>query len=100
MVKNNITLTGFYDIFNVGIPQNGETVTEITLTELHAPDYHPFQVNNNDAITRLVESVKRFGVRELGLDRPYIDDGYELLCRNRRKRACELARCRTLISRL
>ncbi|MDR0937054.1 MAG: ParB N-terminal domain-containing protein [Oscillospiraceae bacterium] len=91
MAKNNITLAGFDDIFNVGSPKNGETVAEIALTELHAPDCHPFQVNNDEAMTRLVESVTRFGVREPGLARPHLDGGYELLCGNRRKRACEIA---------
>jgi ParB family chromosome partitioning protein len=92
MAKNNITLTGFEDIFNVGAPQVGERVQTIALTELHAPDCHPFQVSDDKAMTRLVESVKRFGVREPGLARPHPDGvGYELLCGNRRKRACQLA---------
>ncbi|GHU36648.1 hypothetical protein FACS1894105_07340 [Clostridia bacterium] len=97
MAKNNIALTGFDDIFNVGTPQNGENVVEIALSELHAPDCHPFQVNDDEAMTRLVESVKRFGVREPGLARPHPDGtgtsgaGYELLCGNRRKHACQLA---------
>ena len=41
---------------------------------------------------RLVESVKEYGVREPGLARPREGGGYELLCGNRRKRACELAK--------
>ncbi|MDR1537178.1 MAG: ParB/RepB/Spo0J family partition protein [Clostridiales bacterium] len=91
MAKNNITLAGFEDIFNVGTPQRGESVTEIALTELQAPDCHPFQVSGDEAMTRLVESVKRFGVREPGLVRPLPGRGYELLCGSRRKRACQLA---------
>jgi ParB family chromosome partitioning protein len=66
-----LALAGFEDIFNVGTPQNGERVTEVALTELHAPDCHPFQVNDDEAMTRLVESVKQFGVREPGLARPH-----------------------------
>ena len=42
-------------------------------------------------MARLVESVKEYGVREPGLARPRDGGGYELLCGNRRKRACELA---------
>lgn len=107
-MNNNIALKGFDDIFNVGKPQNGECVTEIALSELHAPDCHPFQVNNDEAMTRLVESVRRFGVREPGLARPNLDGdpsragdpsrtgGYELLCGNRRKRACQLAGIATM----
>ncbi|GHV13955.1 hypothetical protein FACS1894219_09430 [Clostridia bacterium] len=96
MAKNNIALTGFDDIFNVGTPQNGEYVVEIALTELHAPDCHPFQVNDDEAMTRLVESVKRFGVREPGLARKRAEGGYELLCGNRRKHACQLAELETM----
>jgi ParB family chromosome partitioning protein len=91
MGKNNIALTGFEDIFNVGTPQNGECVTVIALTELYAPDCHPFQVSDDETMTLLVESVKRFGVREPGLVRKRAEGGYELLCGNRRKRACQLA---------
>jgi ParB family chromosome partitioning protein len=91
-----ILLSNFDDIFNLGTSQSGESVTEIALTELHAPDCHPFQVNNDEAMTRLVESVKRFDVRESGLARLHPDGSYELLCGNRRKRACELAGLTTM----
>jgi ParB family chromosome partitioning protein len=91
MAKEKIALTGFADIFGSAKPQDGESVQTIALTELHAPDLHPFRVNDDDAMTRLVESVKRFGVREPGLARVRDEGGYELLCGNRRKRACELA---------
>ena len=40
---------------------------------------------------RLAGKIKRYGVLEPGLCRPRADGGYELLCGNRRKRACELA---------
>jgi len=69
----------------------GKHVRLIPLDELHAPDIHPFRVQNDEQMTLLTESVKRFGVREPGLARPLADGGYELLCGNRRKRACELA---------
>jgi ParB family chromosome partitioning protein len=41
-------------------------------------------------MTALVESIKQYGVREPGLARPRTDGGYELLCGNRRKRACQI----------
>jgi ParB family chromosome partitioning protein len=85
----NLALTGFGDIFNVDTPNNG--VTEIALNELHAPDCHPFRVNNDEQMKQLVESVREYGVREPGLARPHPDGGYELLCGNRRKMACKLA---------
>jgi hypothetical protein len=60
-LRPTLALAGFDDIFNVGgspqwgeSPQSGECVTEVFLTELHAPDCHPFQVNNDDAMNLLV----------------------------------------------
>jgi len=78
------------------LPQ-GETITYISLTDLHPPDFHPFHVNDDEAMTRLAENIKQYGVREPGVVRPRKDSGgnniggYELLIGNRRKRACELA---------
>jgi len=89
--QTNLALAGYDDIFNVGTPKDGERVQSLSLTELYAPDCHPFQVNNDEQMTLLVESVKQYGVREPGLARTRTDGGYELLCGNRRKRACELA---------
>ncbi|GHU59311.1 hypothetical protein FACS1894133_5820 [Clostridia bacterium] len=93
MVKQNISLAGFEDIFNVGTLPNCENVVEVELTELHAPDRHPFQVSDDEAMTLLVKSIIQYGVREPGLARPNPDceGSYELLCGNRRKRACQLA---------
>jgi len=59
-------------------------------------------VNDDEAMDKLVRNIKLHGVREPGLVRPRQDDdgnhigGYELLCGNRRKRACELAEIPTL----
>jgi len=88
----NLVLVGYEDIFNAstGNP-NGERVEQIPLTDLFPPEFHPFLVNDDDAMLRLAESVKEYGVREPGIARPRTDGGYELLCGNRRKRACELA---------
>ena len=72
----NLALTGYDDIFNIGkVSGNGECIVEIPLAELYAPDFHPFQVNDDDAMTRLTESVKQYGVREPGLVRPRVDGG-------------------------
>ena len=87
--NGNLALTGYNDIFNIG--SGGDVIAEIPLAELHEPDCHPFQVNNDDAMTTLVDSIKQYGVREPGLARPRTDGGYELLCGNRRKMACQLA---------
>ncbi len=69
---------------------DGERILHIPLSDLYPPDYHPFQVNDDLAMTRLAESVRHYGVREPGIARPRPEGGYELLCGNRRKRACEI----------
>jgi ParB family chromosome partitioning protein len=91
----NLALAGFTDIFAASTA-DGERVTEIALTELHAPDCHSFQVNDDEAMTNLADSIREFGVREPGLARPHPDGGYELLCGNRRKRACEIVGLTTM----
>jgi ParB family chromosome partitioning protein len=100
-----ITLTGHKDIFKPTakplVAAEGETVVEISLAELHPPEFHPFHVLDDESMERLVKNIKKYGVREPGLARPRTDndgnpDGYELLCGNRRKRACEIAEISTL----
>ena len=56
---------------------------------------------SDEAMDRLVQSIKEYGVHEPCVARPKIDengnfDGYELLIGNRRKMACELARLSTM----
>ena len=64
---------------------NGENIVELPLSELHPPEFHPFNVNNDEAMQRLARSVKQYGVREPGLARPREDGSYELISGNRRK---------------
>ena len=75
---------------------SGERISEIPLADLHEPDQHPFLVQDDEAMTTLVESIRNAGVREPGLARPRVEGGYELLCGNRRKRACEIIGLPTL----
>jgi ParB family chromosome partitioning protein len=91
----SLTLTGFNDIFNASTA-DGERVTEVALNELHAPDCHPFRVNDDEPMTLLADSIREFGVREPGLARPRAEGGYELLCGNRRKRASEIVGLATM----
>jgi ParB family chromosome partitioning protein len=93
--KKTLTLTGFNDIFGAST-SDGERITELALNELHAPDCHPFYVNDDEAMTLLAESIREFGVREPGLARTRADGGYELLCGNRRRRACEIVGLKTM----
>ncbi|MDR1246711.1 MAG: ParB/RepB/Spo0J family partition protein [Clostridiales Family XIII bacterium] len=91
----NISIAGYGDIFKAGTA-DGERIVELPLAELHPPEFHPFQVKRDEAMERLVWSVKQHGVREPGLARPRAAGGYELLCGNRRKLACEIAGTPTL----
>jgi len=93
----SLALKNYDDIFGSDDFQaDGERIVEIPLTDLYPPEFHPFNVFDDEAMKRLVKSVKRYGVREPGLARPREDGGYELLAGNRRKRACELADIPTL----
>ena len=83
-------------ILEESISPTGESIIEIPLMDLHPPDFHPFYVNDDEAMQRLTDSIKQFGVREPGIVRPRPDGGYELLIGNRRKRACELAKLTTM----
>jgi len=110
---NSLALAGFDDIFQATTEPaavssthpnghdeanivNGERIVEIPLAELHPPEFHPFHVNDDEAMKRLTTNIQQYGVREPGLARPRADGGYELLAGNRRKRACELAELPTM----
>ena len=96
-VAGNLALAGFEDIFNLSTGNlDSECIVHIPLTDLHPPEVHPFLVKDDSSMERLVKSIKRYGVREPGIARPRFDGGYELLCGNRRKRACELAEIPTM----
>ena len=44
--KNSLNLAGYDDIFGSTVTApNGESVVTIPLTELHPPEFYPFQVN-------------------------------------------------------
>ncbi|MCL2199925.1 MAG: ParB/RepB/Spo0J family partition protein [Defluviitaleaceae bacterium] len=90
-------LSGFDNIFKSTTKKaEGENIVHIPLDELHPPDIHPFHVIDDAAMTRLVNNIKQYGVREPGIARPRPNGGYELLCGNRRKFACERAEIPTL----
>ena len=94
---DSIALSGYDSIFQSTVPiTNSETIVHIPLAELHPPEFHPFHVSDDDAMTRLVNGIRERGVEEPGIVRPLTDGGYELLCGNRRKRACEILGISTL----
>lgn len=68
-----------------------ERVTEIALSDIDGFPEHPFQVNDDEAMLEMAESVKKFGVITPAVVRQKEDGRYELISGHRRKRACELA---------
>ena len=91
-VLDNKSLSGYSELFkSTALYAAEETVTAIPLIELHPPEFHPFQVKDDESMDRLYQNIQKYGVREPGLARPRQSGGYELIAGNRRKRACELA---------
>ena len=82
-----IALAGLNDLFQTG----GETVQEVPLSELFPFKNHPFQVRDDEAMRKTVESIVRSGVLSPGLVRPRPEGGYEIIAGHRRKRGSELA---------
>lgn len=66
-----------------------EKVQRIPLAELRHFNDHPFKVQNNEEMERIVESIRKVGVLSPGLARPMEDGGYELVSGHRRLAACQ-----------
>lgn len=67
-----------------------ERVKDISLTELHPFKDHPFKIQNDDEMKRLVESIQKFGTLTPALARPLPEGGYELISGHRRLAACQV----------
>ena len=90
---SKIQLAGFDDLFQTGgkAEANGEQVQEVPLAELFPFKNHPFQVRDDEAMQKTVESIARSGVLSPGIVRPRKEGGYEIIAGHRRKRGSELA---------
>ena len=90
---SKIQLTGFDDLFQAGGTSevSGETVQEVPLSELFPFKNHPFQVRDDEAMQKTVESIARSGVLSPAIVRPRKEGGYEIIAGHRRKRGSELA---------
>ena len=90
---SKIQLAGFDDLFQTGgkAEANGEQVQEVPLAELFPFKDHPFQVRDDEAMQKTVESIARSGVLAPGIVRPRKEGGYEIIAGHRRKRGSELA---------
>ena len=90
---NKIQVTSFQDLFQTGsgAEPDDRTLREIPMSELFPFKDHPFQVRDDEAMRKTVESIARSGVLSPGIVRPRREGGYEIIAGHRRKRGSELA---------
>lgn len=92
--KRSIKLTSLDDLFSTEESRTEaekERVQDIPIAEIDGFPDHPFHVDMDDAMSEMVESVRRFGVLSPAVARQKEDGRYELISGHRRKKACELA---------
>ena len=92
--RKSIKLTSLDDLFSTEESRaeaEKERVQDIPIAEIDGFPDHPFHVDMDDAMSEMVESVKRFGVLSPAVARQKEDGRYELISGHRRKKACELA---------
>lgn len=73
-----------------------ERVKEIPLYEVHPFKDHPFKIQNDEEMKRLIESIKKFGTITPALARPLPGGGYELISGHRRLAACQVLELKTM----
>ena len=75
---------------------NLKKIYDIPLSEIDDFPDHPYRVNDDEDMDRLVESIKERGIITPATVRQKEDGRYELISGHRRKRACEIAEMDTL----
>ncbi len=75
---------------------NLKKIYDIPISEIDDFPEHPYRVNDDEDMDRLVESIKERGIITPATVRKKDDGRYELISGHRRKRACELAGIETL----
>ena len=70
---------------------NLKKIYDIPICEIDDFPEHPYQVNDDEDMDRLVESIKERGIITPATVRKKDDGRYELISGHRRKRACEIA---------
>ena len=73
-----------------------EQRTEMSLSDLHPFEGHPFKVLDDELMEQTVESIKQIGVVSLQIVRPDPEGGYEILSGHRRLHAAQLAGLETV----
>mgnify|MGYP002712545297 CR=1 FL=1 len=86
---SKIKLTSYDELLGGGEEIND--IQQVSLEHLHSFENHPFQVNDDEAMAELVESVKEEGILTALLVRPLGDGEYEIIAGHRRRHAAQLA---------
>ncbi len=89
MTKRNtdFTLPKLDDLFTTQEMRDDaklERVQNIPLCELHPFKDHPFKVQNNEEMKRMIESIKKVGAITPAVARPLEKGGYEIISGHRR----------------
>lgn len=100
MTKRNtdFTLTKLDDLFTTQEQRDDaklERVQNIPLCELHPFKDHPFRVQNDEEMKRMIESIKKVGAITPAVARP-INGGYEIISGHRRLAACQVLGIETM----
>ena len=99
MRKSDFTLPALDDLFSTQAERDDaklERVRNIPLAELHPLKGHPFKVQNNEEMQRMIESIHKVGAITPALARPLPDGGYELISGHRRLAACQVLGVETM----
>ena len=99
MRKSDFTLPKLDDLFTTQEMRDDaklERVQNIPLSELHPFKDHPFKVQNNEEMERMIESIRKVGAITPVLARPLPDGGYELISGHRRLAACQVLGIETM----
>lgn len=75
---------------------NLERVQNIPLAELHPFKNHPFKIEANEEMDRMIDSIRKVGTITPALARPLPDGGYELISGHRRLAACQVLGIETM----
>ena len=93
-VAKNIKIASLDDLFSTEETRQDadrEKVQELSLTDLHPFQNHPFKVLDDESMAEMVDSIQQYGLLVPAIVRPRAAGGYELISGHRRHRACCLA---------
>ena len=97
--KSDFTLPTLDDLFTTQAERDDaklERVQNIPLSKLRPFKNHPFKVQNNEEMERMIESIRKVGTITPALARPLPDGGYELISGHRRLAACQVLGIETM----